>query len=334
MTAKEWNPKRLLEVAGGFWQTGTLHAGVKLDLFTAIGQREVTAKTLAERLNVNERALAMLLNALCALGLLKKTADRYANTRDSLAFLSREAPGYIGHIIMHHHHLVDSWSRLDQAVLTGHGVSPRVSHTDDAASRESFLMGMFNLAMTIAPLIVPKIDLTGRRRLLDLGGGPGTYAIHFCRHNPRLTATVYDLPTTRPFAEKTIERFNLSDRIDFTAGDFTLDPIDGTYDTAWLSHVLHAEGPENCETMIEKTVSALEPGGMIVIHEFILNNTLDGPPFPALFSLNMLIGTEKGQAYSEAQIMDMLAGAGVTELRRIPVEVPNDSGIITGIVEK
>ena len=59
---------------------------------------------------------------------------------------------------------------------------------------------MFNLAMNLAPVLVPKIDLSNRRHLLDLGGGPGTYAIHFCLNNPQLKATVYDLPTTRPFA--------------------------------------------------------------------------------------------------------------------------------------
>ena len=76
-------------------------------------------------------------------------------------------------------------------------------------------MGMFNMAMNTAPRLVPLADLSGRRRLLDLGGGPGTYAIHFCRHNPDLQATVFDLPTTRPFALKTIERFGLGDRVGF-----------------------------------------------------------------------------------------------------------------------
>jgi hypothetical protein len=193
-------------------------------------------------------------------------------------------------------------------------------------------MGMFNLAMNLAPMLVPKVDLSGRRHLLDLGGGPGTYAIHFCMNNPRLKATVYDLPTTRPFAEKTIAKFNLQDRIDFKDVDYIEEEIKGIYDVVWLSHILHGEGPDDCRKIIGKSVSVLEPGGMILVHDFILNNSMDGPLFPALFSLNMLLGTPLGRSYSEKQIEDMLSDAGVGEIRRIFFESPNDSGIISGIV--
>jgi len=71
---------------------------------------------------------------------------------------------------------------------------------------------------------------------------------------------------------------------------------------------------------------------MLIVHEFILNNAKTGPLFPTLFSLNMLLGTDDGQAYSEKEIMDMLAGAGLKEIKRIPFDSPNDSGIITGVV--
>jgi len=98
---------------------------------------------------------------------------------------------------------MSGWSRLDQAVAGGAPVvRKQVSKTDDEVQRESFLMGMFNLASMLAPGIAQQIDLSGRKRLLDLGGGPGTYAIHFCKQNPQLSGVVYDLPTTRSFAEK------------------------------------------------------------------------------------------------------------------------------------
>jgi hypothetical protein len=71
---------------------------------------------------------------------------------------------------------------------------------------------------------------------------------------------------------------------------------------------------------------------MIIIHDFILNDSMDGPLFPALFSLNMLLGTESGQSYSEEQIIDMLVAAGVQDIRRIAIKTPNDSGIIVGSV--
>ena len=331
MEKQQWNPGTLLQLSGQYWATCTLHAAVKLDVFTAIGDQQITVGDIAQKLNVNKEGAVRLLNALTAMNLLKKENDYFSNNRTGKTFLSKDSPKYIGHMINHHHHLVESWSKLDQAVKTGTPVRTRVFDTSPEW-RESFLMGMFNIAMSVAPLLADKIDLSGRRHLLDLGGGPGTYAIHYCLKNPRLKATVYDLPTTRPFAEKTIERFDLTDRIDFIDGDYVKEDVGGIYDVAWLSHILHGEGQKDCQRIIEKAVLALEPGGMIIVHDFILNNTMDGPLFPALFSLNMFLGTSDGQSYSEKQITGMLTKAGVKEIRRLSFQGPTDSGIIIGTV--
>jgi hypothetical protein len=331
MMTQRWNPGELLEVSGAFWKTCALHAAVKLDVFSVIADDQLSAETVATKINGSLKGVERLLNALVAMDLLEKNDDVYLNIPGGRDFLSRQSDKYIGHIILHHHHLVEGWSQLDQAVLTGEPIRSRSSFSKEEW-RESFLLGMFNLAMNLAPQLVPLIDLSARRHLLDLGGGPGTYAIHFCQKNPQLKATVFDLPTTKPFAEKTIEKFKLSDRIDFMAGNYVDDEIKGKYDAAWLSHILHGEGPQTCRDIIHKTVSALEPGATIVVHDFILDNSMDGPLFPALFSLNMLLGTSSGQSYSENQITDMLSAAGVKNIRRISVQSPNDSGIVLGTI--
>lgn len=329
MTSRQWNPGELLEISGFYWKTAVLHAAVKLDVFTVIGDGQRAASEISRQLKAPQRSVERLLDALVAMELLVKVDESYTNSPSGQAFLSKNSARYIGHIIMHHHHLVDSWSKLDQAVRSGMPVRSRSSVSKEEW-RESFLMGMFNLAMGLAPQLVPQIDLSTREHLLDLGGGPGTYAIHFCLNNPGLRAEVYDLPTTRPFAEKIIKQFNLSDRIDFRDGNYLTDPIEGHYDAAWLSHILHGEGAEECRLIMQKAVDALEPQGTIIIHEFILNNTLDGPLFPALFSLNMLLGTDSGQAYSEQQLTEMLRAAGISNIRRIPLNSPNDSGLLVG----
>jgi len=331
MTTREWNPGELLEISGFFWKTCLLQTAVKMDVFTVIGDDRLTAGEISLKLDGAEKGVQRLLNALVAMELLDKKDETYSNTPSGRKLLAKDSPRYLGHIIMHHHHLLESWSNLDQAVKSGKPLTTRSSYSKEEW-RESFLMGMFNLAMGMAPLIVPVIDVSDRQHLLDLGGGPGTYAINFCLNNEDLRATVYDLPTTRPFAEKTIRQFKLADRIDFMDGNYLEDPVGGRYDVAWLSHILHGEGSEGCRMIIQKAADALKPGGMIIIHDFILNNSLDGPLFPALFSLNMLVGTQSGQSYSEEQIIEMLAAAGAGDIRRIAIQSPNDSGIIVGFV--
>jgi SAM-dependent methyltransferase len=329
---KQWTIPQLLKLSDAYWSTCTLHAGVKLDVFTPLSGTSLRASELAAKLNCSERGLQMLLNALVALELLEKRGEDYIATPFADHFLSKKSPDYKGHIIMHHHHLVTGWANLDKAVQTGQPVRERSSHEDEEVTRESFLMGMFNLAMLMAPKIVPQIDLSGRKRLLDLGGGPGTYAIHFCQHNPDLSAVVCDLPTTKEFAERTVARFNLSERITFQAGDFEVEQLPIGFDVAWLSHILHSSGPEVCVEIIKKAMSSLEPGGLILIQEFILENSKSGPLFPALFSLNMLIGTPEGQSYSERELCDMLQAAGATGVHRIQLDLPNGSGVIAGTV--
>jgi hypothetical protein len=326
-----WTPGRLLEVSGSYWQTCALHAAVKLDIFSHLAPAPRSAEALARELGVDPRALEMLLNAAAAMGLLQKSAGRFGCSGSARTYLSRSSEHYLGHILLHHHHLFDAWGRLDEAVRTGQAVRER-GDADEALRRESFLMGMFNLAMQVAPQVAATIDLAGRRHLLDLGGGPGTYAVHFCRENPGLRATVFDLPTSRPFAEKTIARFGLQRRVRFAPGDFHVDPVPAPCDVVWLSHILHAEDPAACRRIIANAAAALVPGGLVLVHDFFLSDDRAHPLFPALFSLNMLLATPAGQAYSESEVRHMLVENGISGVRRLDLKTPNDSGVLMGRV--
>lgn len=323
----KWQPDKLLEVSGAYWQACTLHAAVKLDIFTRLGKDRIGAQRLAELICVDEDGVERLLNALVAMQLLNKKGERFYNTDFSLVFLTKNSDQYIGHMIMHHHHLVASWGRMDEAVREGRPVRSRVSFSDPE-TREAFLMGMFNNAMLIAPRLAKSLDLADRNHLLDMGGGPGTYAVHFCKNNPGLRASVFDLSTTRAFAEKIIARFGMQDRVDFIPGDYVEESIPGHYDAVWMSHILHSEGPEGCQAMIQKAHQVLEPGGRIIIHDFILDDDGGGPLFPALFSLNMLVGTPKGRSYSEQEIRQMLTGAGFRDIERSDFVGPTESGLV------
>ncbi|MFH1981849.1 MAG: methyltransferase [Pseudomonadota bacterium] len=331
MTAPPLNPGQLMEISGSYWKTCTLHAAVKLDLFTTIGDAAAGVVDIAESAGLNPDGVERLMNALTAMGLLEKAGGRFTNTETARRFLVRSSDAYLGYMIMHHHYLMPSWNRLTEAVRSGLPVRERAIDGDDDR-REAFLMGMFNNASLIAPKVAEIIDLGGCRRLLDLGGGPGTFAIHFCKKHPELTAAIYDLGTTRPFAQKTVKKFGLEDRIRFIPGDYTSEELDGAFDAVWMSHILHGEDPATCQEMIRKAVGTLTGGGRIFIHEFILEDSGDGPLFPTLFSLNMLVGTDGGRSYTQAELVDMLTAAGVIDIQRLAFTGPTESGILAGRV--
>lgn len=325
-----WNPQTLLGLSNSYWQTCVLHTAVKLDLFSLLDGQPLPAEELADKVGADREGLERLLTALIAMKLLDKEKGRFCCTRSAAVFLSSKSSMYLGHIIQHHRQLMESWANLDQAVLSGRPVRAPYAG-DDPEWRRNFLMGMFDLAMLVAPKVAGKIDLSGKKRLLDLGGGPGTWAIHFCQKNPELKATVFDLPSSRDFAEETIARFDLQDRVVFAAGDFLREEVRGSYDVVWISHILHGEGPQDAQKILDRAATVMEPGGLLLIHEFVLNDELDGPLFPALFSLNMLLGTPEGRSYSGRQLFGLLKQAGFKETRNLDLGIPGESTVIAAV---
>jgi SAM-dependent methyltransferase len=329
MPKKQWNAKELLKLSGSYWESSTLHNAVQLDVFSILAETGLTAQETATKMDVPEDGLCRLLNALTAMGLLIKTGAAFSLTKESKNYLWKGSPQYMGYIISHHQNLSTSWSRMHEAITSGKPFRSSVKELDEK-SIESFLMGMHNISSVNAPFVVDKVDLSTNRHFLDLGGGPGTYAIQFCKQFPQLKATLFDLPTSRSYAEKNIASHGYSDRIHFTAGDFNSDPIPGTYDVVWMSHILHSEGDTSCRKLIKKAASILKPGGKIMIHEFILDNDGTSPCFPALFSINMFLHTERGKSYTQQQLKAMLKENGITGIQRIQMQTPTESGIIWG----
>ena len=330
MQPQSWTPDRLLELSGGYWQACVLHSAVAMDLFTRLGDERINAWGISHQANADEDAMARLLDALVAMELLTKDGRGYANTPASRTYLCADSDRYLGFIIQHHHHLMESWSRLPEAVSDGKPIE-HPARVSPYKRRESFLMGMFNLAMQLAPHLVPQVDFSGCRTLLDLGGGPGTYAIHFCRQYPDLSASVVDLDTTKPFAEETIRRMGMEQRVVFRSCNYVEETFSGNFDAVWMSHILHGESMEGCQRIIQMASDCLNPGGVAVIHEFILDDTMDRPLFATLFSLNMLVATEAGRAYSQGQIIDMFQKAGMVDVQRLEFKGPMDSGLIRAV---
>src|SRR5512134_442609 len=216
------NPGEILGISGAYWKSLALHAGVRLDLFTIIGDARVAGAAIARLVGGDERGVTTLLDALAALGLLDKTEAGYANSPAARAYLVQGSPTYIGFMVRHHANLVPSWHRLHEAALAGGPVRDRCSHGGEA-ELEDFLMGMHGNSLGVAARAAREIDLSGRRALLDLGGGPGTWTVQFALANPGLRATVFDLPTTQPFAERVVGAAGLADRISFRGGDYIED---------------------------------------------------------------------------------------------------------------
>lgn len=327
---KSSNPARILELSGKYWESFALHTGVELDIFTLLDEEGMTIDEIASELSLSKRGAKALVSALTALGFLEKEGEIYFDSREAVEFLSKNSPEYLGYMVRHHHYLSKYWAFLPKAVKTGKPIKKRSIRKPEEKELEAFLMGMFNNASLIAPKVADLIDLKGCKTLLDLGGGPGTYAIHFCLKNPDLEATIYDLAQTAVFANKLVSGFGLKSRIKFVPFDFTKDTISEKFDAVWLSHILHGEGEKSARKIVKKGASSLNKGGKIFIHEFIFNDDKTGPLFPAIFSLNMLIGTKEGKSYTESELKSFLESSNIIDIKTLDFEGPSQSRIIYG----
>jgi cyclopropane fatty-acyl-phospholipid synthase-like methyltransferase len=173
------------------------------------------------------------------------------------------------------------------------------------------------------------LDLKNRKKLLDVGSGPGAYAIQFCQHYPELHATLFDRETTKPFARDMIKCHGLEDRITFSSGDFNVDKLGSNYDVIWGSHILHSNPITDVQALINTFFDALQPGGELLIQELILDDSKCSPQFPALFSLNMLLNTPDGRSYAQGELEEMMREAGFNHLSRL--EPPGPASILRAV---
>lgn len=301
--------------------TGVLLAATELDLFTGLAAGPATAAELASRCGTLPRWTEKLLTACCAMGLVERDGAHYRNSSLAARYLVRGAPSYQGHIILHQRRW-ERWQELAHRVRTGAaGPSEALgragrSAADRTAAHRTWIYAMHDIAMAgQAEALAGAVSLAGRRRLCDVGGGPGTYALALCRRFPDLRAVVMDLPETEPIAREVIQSLGLADRVEFRAGDYLRDEYGRDNDVVLLSGVLHGESEPDCRLMLRKAHAALVPGGLALVQEIVLHEDGTGPLLPALFNLHM----SNGAAYSGSQIAGWLQEAGFAGVEVLPL---------------
>jgi SAM-dependent methyltransferase/predicted transcriptional regulator len=313
------NPNTIREFASSFQKSRILLSGFELDIFTNIEESGITCNQISHNLNLDEHACERLMNALVSLGFLKKKNHLFYNTTESFAFLSKKSPDYLGGL-MHSNHLWNTWSNLTKVIKTG--VS---AHPDEINSRGEdwltpFITAMHDRAKKQAPLQLASIDLSEIKSILDIGGGSGAYSMEFASRKPGIDATVFDLPNVVPITKVFLEKEGFSDKVKTYAGDYTTDDLPGGFDMVFLSAIIHSNSLEVNADLIKKCFGSLNKNGRIVIQDWIMNNDRTQPTPGAVFAINMLVGTESGDCYTEQEVTEMLSAAGFKDISRTEFE--------------
>ncbi|MFA6235565.1 MAG: methyltransferase, partial [Bacteroidota bacterium] len=308
-------------------QSRIILTAVELGVFTALNDGPQSSAEIAAELGSNPRATDRLLNALTSMGLLRKQDGVFSNTATAALHLVRGEKQYMGNI-EHSIHLWDFWSHLTEAVRFGSvATRTRLQERDDEWG-EAFIAAMHYRALSQAPGDVNLIDFHDAARVLDVGGGSAAFAMAMIKVKQDLKATVFDLPAIIPITRRYIEDAGLAHRVDTIAGDYLVDDFPSGYDIVFLSAIVHSNAPEENAKLIRKCANALNPGGTVIVQDFIMEEDRVRPPHGALFALNMLVATERGDTFTEAEVSGWMEGAGLVDVLRR--DTPSNSTQIVG----
>ena len=311
---------------GYYWECKVLLTAVKLDVFGALAGRSRTPAEVARRLHADPRATELLLNALVAIGLLRKNEAGYFNAPEAEEYLVKDSPTYAGHLLLLQDAEWENWGKLETTIQTGK--SPVKEHVfrSDPRLAENVLLVLHRVALQHAPTLARQLDLDGARTLLDLGGGAGTHAMGFCKTYPSLRTIIFDLPETLQTTARLVKEAGLEDRITFLSGDFNRDPLGGPYDAVLMSDILHYQDPEANAALVRKVHQVLNPAGRLIIKDRFLDEDRTTPPWTAVFAVHLMVNTEKGRCYTLHEASNWLTEAGFREIREV-----ERSSIVEGV---
>jgi SAM-dependent methyltransferase len=312
----------LLEVNWQFRSSRALMAAHQLGFFGALAKPRQAAQ-VAEECGTDPRMTEKLLIVCCALGVLKRDGERYSLTALGADLLLPDSPRYIGGTIDHNEILWWATTGLPDVVRTGkRDAAPEPPDRFKQHLFDNWIWAMHGIASNgPAQWVASQLDLSDRKLLLDVAGGPGTYSIALCQRFPHLKAVVWDLPETLVIAGQVIGRFGMKRRIKVQPGDWSKDEFGSGYDCLLMSNILHGQGSQ-ADTRLKQARRALKRGGLLIVHDFLLNNDKSGPLPASLF--NLWLGT-----YTVSEMIAVIRKAGFNDVSLIAGNAQRGSGLIT-----
>jgi protein-L-isoaspartate O-methyltransferase len=307
----------ILEAARGFMVSRILLSGAELDIFTLLSRSSMTAEQIAAAKKADPRAMTILLDALSALGFLVKSEGHYRSEPSAAALLNSEAGDSILPMVLHMGAVWRNWSRITDIVLAQAKPGMQKDGALADANIKAFIGAMHVIASKMAPKVVAAIDPGPARKLIDVGGGSGSYTLAFLAAAPDMRATLFDLPQVIEMARERAQAAGLAHRVNLVPGDFYRDELPGGHDLAILSAIIHQNSPDQNKALFGKLFRCLDAGGRIVIRDHVMAPDRTEPLEGALFAVNMMAGTAGGNTYTFDEIEAGLTAVGFTRIRLI-----------------
>ncbi len=299
----------------GFIVSKALFAALDVDIFSRLSDSPSTLAELAATTGIAENRLTTLLTVLVSVGLLAKQDDRYANAPACENYLVRGAPLYYGDYFRHQiaRQIYPLLLGLDDALAgTGSvgGADSYEAWLETSEQAELFSRSQHVGSLGPASVLAKQVDLAGRRTLLDVAGGTGAFAIALCRTNPKLRATILDFPKVVALTRNYIAEAGFEARIDTLGGNALTTDWPSGQDTVLMSYLQSAVAGDQIDELNVRAYSALDPGGLVLVHDFMAEDDLTGPSVAASFMLVSLSFDPGTVCLTPSLVGEKLSAAG------------------------
>lgn len=302
----------LVELASAYWRSFALNAGVELGVFSALAEEERPAEELAEALGASEAHLRALLDSLAGMELLRKEGCRYGLHPDQRDRLDPASPDCLLEAFRFNADLAGLWLKLPDCVREGRPALPDNPHLGaDPERTRRFVRGMHSRAGIMARGLLPCLRPAPGSRVLDVGGGPGTFSLKLAERDPTLEITVLDLPPVVEAAERIHAGHPALDRLTFLGGDYHTADYPGDRDLLLYCGAAHQEPEDSLSALFRRMRGALKPGGELAVVDLMLDPDRATPEYSALFELNMMLMRPQSRVHAAERIRELLESAGL-----------------------
>ncbi|MEP6635252.1 MAG: class I SAM-dependent methyltransferase [Acidobacteriota bacterium] len=322
------SPQLFFQTINSYQRTEGLKAAIDLEIFTAIGEGATAAAAIAKRCDASERGTRILCDFLCIMGFLSKDGQTYQLTPDSAMFLDKRSPAYLGTVteFMLAPMLTAGFKDFTSAVRKG-GVTATAEGTiaPEHPLWVKFARAMAPMMALPAQLVAKLVDpeATQKLKILDIAAGHGLYGLAFAKNNPQAEVVALDWANVLEVAKENAQSAGLTERYSTIEGSAFDANYGSGYDLVLLTNFLHHFDPETCTTLLRKVRASLKDGGRAVTVEFVPNDDRISPPEAATFSVMMLGSTPAGDAYTFAELQQMMSAAGFAKsaIHQLPPSV-------------
>jgi len=310
----------IADIDVGAARAAILQAALELDMFTVIGPRTVTCEEAARETATDARALAVLLDALCGLGLLDKSPSGYRLSETATAFLSRDSESFRGDVFVR---MSAARHRLADVVRSGCAV-------DDlsAPSGGEFWAQFTSQRLVTWPEEVEEELETWRDlgvtpesqpgiRVLDVACGAGIRTFGLAREDAQAHIVAVDSAPVLEIARKVAEKMRLSDRVTFRPADIaTADLGSEEFDIVLLSYLLYFFTTDRAVGLLDRVRKALKPRGRVVIRALIPDEDRCSATDTLVDAVELLLWLPESRVYAYSEYEGLLARAGFVEVSR------------------